>query len=246
VFRRIIILTCLCAVCAQGAQRLDATTAPAAPDVQLEQFHHWVADLNDADAARREEAFGRLLGLNRADLPALRQVAGEFQPLSPSQAAALRQVVVHVFLTGETYEANRTAGFLGVRLGDVIEFNTAGDDRQSAGPRAGVVIIDRMPGFCGYRALRDGDIIVAIADRPATPILSLETLRVVIQSFAAGQTIRMQVIRHGQMVRTEAVLDGTPLQVNQATLEDILRQRQEKAQEYWNRHFGGLLSRPAA
>lgn len=245
--RQAAILTCLCAFCALGAQRPDATTAPAtapttAPTAQLEQFCQWVSELNDADAGKREAAFERLLGMKRADLPVLRRAAEGFRPLSPAQAAALRRVVVHVYLTGETYEANPAAGFLGVRLGDVIDLNSGLEEGRNAGPRMGVVIIDRMPGFCGYGALRDGDIIVAITDRPATAIGSLESLRVVIQSFAAGQTIHMEVIRQGRRVRTAAVLDGTPLMVNQAPLEDMLRHRQEKAEEYWRQHFGVLLA----
>jgi S1-C subfamily serine protease len=219
--------------------------ATSAPTAQLEQIRDWIKDLDDADSARREEAFGRLLGLERADLQALRHAAGGFLPLSPAQAAALHQVVVHVFLTGETYEANRTAGFLGVRLGDVVELNLAAGDQQPANQRSGVVIIDRMPGFCGYQALRDGDIIVAITDRPATLISSLENLRVVIQSFAAGQTIHMQIIRQGQLVGVQAVLDGTPVQVNQMPLEQMLRDRQTKAEKYWWEHFGELLTRPS-
>ncbi|MCC6424885.1 MAG: PDZ domain-containing protein [Phycisphaerales bacterium] len=247
---RIAILVCLCAVGAQGAQHLDATTAPAtmpttSPTVQLEQLRQWVTALDDAEATNREEAFGLLLGLNRADLPALRGVAGEFHPLSPSQAAALHQVVVHVYLTGEKYEANRQAGFLGVRLGDVIELNSSTGDEPPAGPRAGVVIIDRMPGFCGYRALRDGDIIVAVTDRPATLISSLENFRAVIQSFAAGQTIHMQVIRQGRLVRTEAVLDGTPIQADQMPLEKMLHDRQENAEIHWQKQFGALLMQPS-
>lgn len=240
--RFLVILMSLCALGAQVAQHPDAAAAPttSAPAVGMDQLRKWVEELGDLEATRREAAYDRLLELNRSDLSELQRVAAGFRPLTPSRSIALQQVVEHLYLKGEKYEANDTAGFLGVRLGDVIEWEAAGQDTKP-GPHTGVMIAGRMAGFGGFQALRDGDIIVAVADRPATLISSLESLRVVIQSFSAGQMIHLQVIRQGRYIRTSAVLDGTPVLVGQSTLEELLLQRREKAEEYWRTHFADLM-----
>src|SRR5438045_6545092 len=118
----------------------------------------WFGDLANRDPAVREKARSNLMGLKRDDLRALRNVVKESRPLAPSQAIVLRDVVMHVFLTGEAYAGNRRSGFLGVQL--VSNF-PVGDGTEP--PEPGVVVVHRMPGVCAVRALQDAAMRLGVA-----------------------------------------------------------------------------------
>src|SRR4051812_793365 len=154
---------------AGGARRPD--TRPAASDAIAKAW----AELTHRNPAVRESARLKLMAMDANQLPAFRKLVAASRPLAPSQAVALREIVTQVFLAGRTYEAGSRDGFLGVRLGDVT-INLRADavelppDQPFAANEPdgahGVVIVERMPGFCGARAFQDGDIILAIDERP--------------------------------------------------------------------------------
>jgi hypothetical protein len=153
-------------------------------------------DLADSDAGVRESARAALMGLDRRYLPSLQKLVDQQRPLRPSQASVLRQIVTHVYLAGEPYPSDRTAGFLGVRMsatavrldtpdpaaaaaGGEQEGNNNGNGNNANDGNAGsdvapmgVVILERLPGFVGHRMLLDGDVVVGIDERPDLRLFS--------------------------------------------------------------------------
>src|SRR4051812_35062284 len=57
------------------------------------QMHEWFAALAHRDPQEREQARQSLLSLVRDDLPALQKLVEDSRPLTPSQAAALHDIV---------------------------------------------------------------------------------------------------------------------------------------------------------
>src|SRR5687767_14981384 len=70
--------------------------------------------LDDRDPMCRYEARADLMGLSRADLPTLLDVVKSNQPMAPSQALALRDIVLQVWLATEPMESVPGQGFLGL------------------------------------------------------------------------------------------------------------------------------------
>lgn len=215
----------------------------------------WWAGLADRDPAAREAARSKLLGMDAADLPAFRQVVADTQPMLPSQAAELRDIVTQVFLQGRPYASDVRQGFLGVRLGQV---NIAVRDPQPPGPPNenelrfpdtstvyGVVILERMPGFAGARSLQDGDVVLGIVER-GIQFQSPEELRAAIVFFGAGQTVHVQVLRQGRVIKVPLTLDARPADADfnpggPPPMEKLLDDRDQAANEYWEQAFAPLL-----
>src|SRR5438093_165236 len=78
-----------------GVTTQPATTQPSA------EIRQCFADLASRDADKREDARIKLMGLKRDDLRALATLVGQSRPLAAAQAAALQEIVTHVFLAGE-------------------------------------------------------------------------------------------------------------------------------------------------
>ena len=161
---------------------VSAASAVAPATQPVATIQQWFADLTDRDADVRETATDRLMQLTRGDLPSLRHVVEQARPLAPTQSEVLHDVVVHVYLSGETYDADWTRGFLGVTqmpgtsavavpdpdAGDApaAAADPAAPGNPLAGQEWGVPVGDRLPGFCAYGVLRTGDIILAIVNPP--------------------------------------------------------------------------------
>ena len=56
---------------------------------------------------------------------------------------------------------------------------------------------DRIPGFCAYRFLQNGDVIVGITEAAGKPIRKAKDLTDVIQVCRAGDTIHLEILRGG-------------------------------------------------
>jgi hypothetical protein len=226
------------------APAADATTQPADTRTidDLAAIKSWFSDLASADGTLRDDALTNLMGLKSSDLPALKQVVEESRPLVPAQASVLRQIVTQVFLSGEHYEGDPAAGFLGIRMEQ-----TAVSFRDPALPdapvtNAGVVIVERMPGFAGARMLRDGDVILAILDRPDAPLRDPQDFALAVKDMGAGATVHFQVLRRGQVIRAAVKLDVRPLEANQGFgMNDLLERRRLRADEFWAGHFALLV-----
>jgi hypothetical protein len=210
------------------------TTAPS--DIPFPAMKKAFADLASSDGQVRDDAFGWLIGLNPSDLPALRKLVRQTAPLAPEQAMALPQIVMHVYLTGETYDVMPEAGFLGIFMG-------------SPDSNDGVVVRWRMPGFVGERVFREGDVILGVIEPPSPQFQKNEDLTAAMRTFKAGDTVHMQVLRQGKVVRLAVPLDPKPAEVDPGILEVVLAfnaARRARAEQYWQDHFADLLETPQA
>lgn len=224
---------------AHPATRPHAQSPPAAP-----QLTAWFAELGDPDADVRAAALGKLLAISGDDLAALRAVVEAARPVSPAQAAALHDVVVHVYLSGETYETNHDEGFLGVKsLRDDVETLPLGGN-PPLGQDGGVPVGERLPGFCGFRGLRGGDVILGVtAPRPTRLVRWSELLDYVKRS-VPGETITFEILRQGKIVQVPLKLDPRPIAASDPlAIAELISGRTARAESYWTKVFKPLLER---
>jgi hypothetical protein len=245
-------------------EETPATTKPSRPATQpasASTLQRQFADLAHADGAVRDRAFAGLLCLTRDDLPALRRVVEQARPVAPSQAAALRDLVAHVYLSDEPYAGEPRAGFLGlliptldsvdVRRAEQPEVFEITDNAQNGGIRAlpstGVPIEYRIPGFCAFRALREGDIVLGIVKPTLRRLRDWSELSMSVRSFRAGETLTLEVVRQGVVTTVPVTLDARPLVPAESIWQDeILPAREAAAQAYWNEHFARLVDERSA
>jgi hypothetical protein len=229
-----------------AARAAQPATQPAT------QIQKWFDELADRDPDVREKARDALMGMNASDLPRLRAVVQQSQPLAPSQAAELRDVVTHVYLAGETYPGDATKGFLGVklsgirtRIGPVAPQPPADDELVDAGFAAGpgVFVSERMPGFCGFRSLRFGDVVLGVVTREG--LLRTRTQYELIPAVAAtrpGGTLTLELLRQGLVIRVAIKLDVRPKAANDLNvIDEFTNERELKAEAYWRRNFALLV-----
>jgi hypothetical protein len=227
------------------------------PGVPADMARHF-SDLASADPTVREAARIELMGLPAPDLLPLRQLAAANLPLDPEQTVALRDIVLHVYMAGLGDAPRATDdGFLGVKLSEVTigpRKSAIGDGERDelpnrfAGATTGVVIVERMPGFCGARMLRNGDVIVGIAELPEQSVLTTQEMRDAVRRVRAGQTATFILLRQGRIMRVPVKLDRRPEEldfIGGVSIEDLIAQRRAKATEYWTTHFAPLLKEHA-
>jgi hypothetical protein len=216
-------------------------TRPAEPRAAMAKAF---ADLAHSEAAAREAARIHLMGMSRQDLPPFEQIVRENLPLAPSQANALKEIAVQVYLAGDEYVSSTRDGFLGVRLGEVNVISNAPEGGKEQEPRqqqarveqpqfnpnpfdlpppghpatTAVVIMERMAGFCGARMFQDGDVVLGIAaGRRHLPIRTPLEMKTHVQHYGAGQTVLFEVLRQGQVQRVPVMLDPKPDEADPTT-----------------------------
>jgi hypothetical protein len=202
-------------------------------------------DLAAIDPARRNAARLVLLGLSRQELAALRDLVAASQPVSPAQAVALRDVVRHVYLATDTYERSATVGFLGIafapypRVGaGVVDPDGPPDERGGADFRS------RTPGFCAYRWLADGDVVLSLGtgDGPMGRVESVDALTAFVRATPPGTIIQMRVLRGGGVVTLRFPLDARPRALDTSTnLDAFTNDRLNRADAYWQQFFAPLV-----
>lgn len=255
----------------------DASAAD--PAAQLEaSIAKSFAELADSDADVRESARAALLAIERRQLPVLKQVVARARPLLPSQAAVLRGIVTHVYLSGEPYDAEPDLGFLGVRMqptavnlqqlqraaGERGEFDFDPDAVVEPGeppppppvpipdvgerfglPRMGVVIVERIPGFVGARLLRDGDVIVGLADRPGLQFTTAADFTEAVRNTRPGRPVHLLLLRRARLMKVSVPLDHRPTaagHINNGPMDELDRFRRGKAEAYWRDAFAPMLA----
>lgn len=218
-----------------------ASTRPATTVCATDQaprIADWLAKLAHAEDAVREEARQQLLGLKRSQLPALVKAVEDALPLAASQVAGLREIVTHVYLSGEPYN-EQAVGFLGVML--------PRDDPNGNEEPAPIVVEGRLPGFCSYRMLQDGDIILAIIDGQPRKLRDKLDLIASIAAIDPGRQVQLEILRQGRRLRVILTLDARPLDAvaggGAAQIEAFRNARQALADAYWQKHFAPLLAR---
>ncbi|HWE01910.1 MAG TPA: hypothetical protein VG326_05820 [Tepidisphaeraceae bacterium] len=239
------------AVCAGAAP--DAPPAPTKPTTQptappvpqdLASIKKSFVQLANSDWAVRSEALTRLMSLSADALPLLQKAVEESRPVVPAQATVLRQIVTQVFLSGDVYPNNPADGFLGIHMEEItLSFSDAGADDR-AGTNTRVVVTDRMPGFPGARTLLDGDVILAILDRPDVTLHTSAEFAGAVKGMGAGATVHFEILRQGRVIRVPVKLDARPLEAEQIMIEEFLKmlnRRRTRAEEYWSTHFAALM-----
>jgi hypothetical protein len=220
----------LCAAPADGPSSRPADRAQA--------VRAWLAGLGDAAEAVREDSRQQLLGLSREELGLLRKAAGQAVPLEASQAAMLREIVTHVYLTGQKYVPD-PSGFLGVVL--------ARDEEEAGGvpnpqAKSSVIVESRLPGFCSYRMLQDGDMIL---EAGGAAMAGKADLINAIRACRPGDTVALKVLRQGKTLKVTIVLDARPADAvglgAAGQIEAMRNARQDEADKYWEATFAPLL-----
>jgi hypothetical protein len=235
---RLTIVT-FCLVCFAGGMLVgadDTNTRPATQpsSVITKSFQQ----LGDADPQVREQARIDLMGLKRSDLESLRAIVQRARFVSPQQASVLRDVVLHVYLAGQSLELEPEGrGCLGIKMGDTVNVN----DDQDRYPE-GVIVRERIPGFCAYRMLCDGDVICGIAESPRLRFTMSEDVSAAISGYHAGDRLNLIVRRGGRIVRVPVTLDPRPVQFGSQLTFDALEQTMlNDADNYWERNFAPLV-----
>src|SRR5689334_16743687 len=113
-----LVAACLVVAAPVGAdERSPATLPTSRPAADLASIRHLLAQLASDNFGVRESARIALMGLDRADLPTLREAVKQSLPLEPSQAIVLRDIVTQAYLSGDPYDkAQGSQGFLGISL----------------------------------------------------------------------------------------------------------------------------------
>lgn len=219
-----------------------ATTQPSSDHRgdEVEAIKASFADLANSDPAVRIDAMNKLMGMKPEALPVLKKVVAESSPLLPAQASVLRQIVTHVFLSGDPYDGNPASGFLGIRMEQTMVTFRDVSPNDAAGVNSSVVITHRMPGFPGARALQNGDVILSILDRPGAAISEPREFALVVMDMGAGTTVNFLILRHGQIMRVAAKLAPRPLDADRG-VDELVARRQKRADEYWAAEFASLV-----
>jgi hypothetical protein len=214
------------------------------PPTTRPSMQRMFADLADTDERVREAARLGLMRLTRDDLPALGAVVQKARPLRPAQAAALRGIVQEIYLSGEIYKREPGKGFLGVMMDDSATTVTPNWTENESPASAGVIVAERIPGFCAARWLIDGDVILGTMS-PFRIFKSAMDLKQTIGPLGAGGTARLLVFRRGQVMEVTLRLDPMPAEMSDTTDTDqrtaFRARRQKKFEDYWNREFEPLF-----
>lgn len=246
------------------------TTLTAAPATQpIAEVQRWFDGLADADADVRDASSQRLMALTRDDLPTLQRVVAATKQLALTQTTALHDIVIHVYLSGETYEVNGAQGFLGLMQGDPLHdssvvvsvpANPADEEATAGEERRGVAVRNRLPGFAGYGALRTGDVILAFSiaiDRNGQAVghdmqekvteynrnlSDWGTLIDEVGRIPGGTRVGFDVLRQGRLMRIPIVLSPRPAWAKTfEETEPVLLERERKSEAYWQKVFAPLV-----
>jgi PDZ domain len=227
----------------QSDTGLTIGAADPATDAKPAEVAKWFNQLDAADATVRDTAYNKLLSLKASHLSMLKEAVKASLPLRPGQASALPEIVKQVYCSGMDYPGDPSSGFLGVSL---VDRDLTQDPNPPPGVRhVGLLVSNCLPGFCGARALRPGDVILAINERPDVKIEGYEIFADTVKSFPAGQTIHLNVLRQGQVIRVAVTLDPRPSGLDGANppgvVQDLESSRKDAADDYWSRSFAPLF-----
>jgi hypothetical protein len=247
--------------------RVHATWSRDFPATPPERVRQWFNELADTNVGVREQARVALMGLRVDELGILREIIDASRPVGPAQAAVLRDIVLHVYVsatrfsrlddrlelyTGNPYPGMRPSGFFGVSL-EAMPFTLApparaGDELERVLARA-VLIRETWPGFAGFRYLRPGDIVVAIKGEVPEVAPTLNLLQDAVSSAAPGEPFAIRVLRQGRIIDVSIPLSArppwvpVPRAINPDPSQVRLKQndRMRFAERYWNNAFAPLL-----
>jgi hypothetical protein len=247
--------------------RLRAAATQPAGEARLRQ---WFTDLTDTNVVVRERARVALMGLNIDGLGMLRDIVDSNRPLAPAQAAALHDVVIHVYIAStepDRMPLLRKSGFLGVLLEPVqsgFDINLVPppgrlppDENRIDGapppapdnqaevvfrPPGGVLIKETWAGFAGFRFLRVGDVVVGTSGDQPTRGPTVQELRAAVQATAPGRSLDLQILRQGRIMEIPVNVGPRPTWAeDEPTTRMMQSRRVRRAELYWQFAFAPLL-----
>jgi hypothetical protein len=221
------------------------TTAPTTQPARVAGIKQMVGKLANDNYQVREAARIELMGLKRSELPLLLEAMKQSLPLEPSQSMALHDIVTQVYLSGEDYEKEEgLSGFLGISMATV--------DSENEGLLSierGIAVVSRVPGFCAFRMLQPGDVILSmdtgtdrIEFRSPNP---KAVFTGAVMAIEAGNTVKFEVLRQGQIIDVSVMLSRRPRGLNvPGSIESFNTERANRAEDYWDKDFAPLLGDP--
>jgi hypothetical protein len=205
-------------------------------DLTIVQMRTMFLELEHPDGKVRERARERLMALKRDDLKMLAKVVGEFSPLEDQMVDTIKEIVTHVYLSEDVYEKEEK-GFLGITM-----------PRPGDEDRMQVMVETRMPGFGGYAALRDGDVILDVVGQPLPQPLDRDVFIDVIKAMRPNSVAKLKVLRQGAVRMVPVKVSARPAEkaaVNPMAYEgkvaELLYRRGEEAEKFWKENFGPVI-----
>ena len=243
----IVVLPCACL-----AQSTQPATAPSIASSELKTL---VTDLGNRNAEVRDAARSKLMGLTRDDLRNLRSaIAG--QTLSTAQVAALREIVLQVFLSTEPYVGVPGTGFLGVKNIAVVRLSSIQPDQaevaqpddpdvKAATGEKGIIIPERLIGFAGFRYFDPGDIVLAVETDPPVRMDNVYEFKRMISQHG-DDSLTFRVVRRGTIIHVTLKPNNWPASVqdgpgSERMIEDFRQPREQAAEQYWQENFASQL-----
>ncbi|HEV8292356.1 MAG TPA: hypothetical protein VGP94_10550, partial [Tepidisphaeraceae bacterium] len=128
-------------------------------------------------------------------------------------------------------------GFLGITM-----------PRPGDEDRMQVMVETRMPGFGGYAALRDGDVILDVVGQPLPQPLDRDVFIDVIKAMRPNSVAKLKVLRQGAVRMVPVKVSARPAEkaaVNPMAYEgkvaELLYRRGEEAEKFWKENFGPVI-----
>jgi hypothetical protein len=235
-------LPTICLLIALAAGPVGPTYSQNATSRAVVTIESAYLDLAAADPVVRSDARMFLMGLGRADLPALQKIVESHLPATAGQAVALRDVVTCVYLSDEPAETDGKEGFLGIAPTLRQDSVLIPDPDHPGNVLAGVNFAARTPGSCAYRWLAEGDVILALGTTELQPVMSFADLSRRIRQIAPGTIVQMRLFRAGGIIEVRFPLDARPAAANDMGLfQALLDHRIERLETYWKKTFGPLV-----
>jgi hypothetical protein len=235
-----------------GGTTVPPATSPAVDPAVRAAFDR----LADPDPDVRDAAREELMGLSPDEgLAKLLAVVRAAAPLRPEQACQLREIVCHVYLTGENNypaigDGSGAAGFTPRSF--VIGIHWLGGATEER--RLGVPVGERWPGFPARRLLRPGDMITGVSSddagqHPPPPVLPtrsrVELIDQVREAAGMHDKVVLSVLRDGRSIRIPVTLAPRPAATGEGQAlieaENFFLDRQQKADNYWRETFAPLV-----
>lgn len=229
------------------------TTQPADQLAANSPIRGWFRQLADPDPKIRDRAKTDLMGISADDLPRLRQLVVESQPLSPAQSGVLYDIVIQAYLASQPYRVWGTtyansfgegnSYFLGITWSDL--------NLQTEPARLGAIVEERLPGFPSYRFLRTGDMILGVYFQPDRPLnekpnVVTHTVGALIDAIhlQGARELVLEVLRDGETIRIPVTMAPRPVDADPLVLGAVQafnEARVVQADAYYNENFAPLV-----
>ncbi len=208
-------------ICLAGVFTPSRADSPASKPVDRHAaIQQWFDDLKNEDPAVRSDARFQLLGISREDLGVLKSIIKQSLPIHPAQAIVLHDMVVHIYLAGETYEPAGTA-FIGIYQMEATNC---------------------IPGFVAFRMLETGDMIVGVGEWSSASACDISQMKSALVNTHPGENVRITVNRRGELKELNFKLDAKPAALSDdAQLVPYINDRIKRGETYWQEEFAPLL-----